>query len=322
MPKSEVEIKGEIEPHLLAEARKKALKKFGDKLDLPGFRRGHIPEKVMIERISERELLEEAANILLNEYYPQIVSEKKIDAIGRPKVSVTKLAIENPLEFIITTAILPEFELPQYKKIAEGAQGASNKTQENIEVSEKEIEDVLLQIRKNNPGSFENLGQLKEKVKENIISEKKLRNLNKKRAAIIDAILAKTVVDLPEILIESEIEKSLAQMKDEINRVRNKLRREVGEPIGASAFEDYLKAVKKSEEEIREDLREGSEKKAKIQLIFNKIAEAEKLEPNKEILEHEVKQIMEHYPEANPENVRIYVSTQLINQEVLRLLER
>ena len=307
LPKSEVEIGGEIAASLLSEARKKAIKKFSEKLDLPGFRKGHVPENIVLEKISEREILEEAANILLNEFYPKIILDEKLDAIGRPKVSITKLVLGNPLEFTVITAVLPEFELPEYRNIATKAASAPK---EEATASQGEIDNVVAEIEKNKmKHNFQDPNELRAKIKENIIAEKKFREVEKKRVAMIDAILEKTDIELPEILIESEIEKSIAQMKDEITRAGLKI-------------EDYLKEVKKTEEEIRKDLRLGSEKRAKIQLLFNKIAIAEKLEPNKEILEHEVKHILEHYPEAKEENARIYVATQLLNQEVLKLLER
>ena len=82
-----------------------------------------------------------------------------------------------------------------------------------------------------------------------------------------------------------------------------------------------MKETKKTEDDLKKDLRKSSEKKAGIQLIFNKIAETEKIEPNKEILENEVKEVMKHYPEASEMNARIYVATILINSEVLKLLE-
>ncbi|MEK7117969.1 MAG: trigger factor [Patescibacteria group bacterium] len=309
LPKSEVEIGGEIAASLLSEARKKAIKKFSEKLDLPGFRKGHVPENIVLEKISEREILEEAANILLNEFYPKIILDEKLDAIGRPKVSITKLALGNPLEFTVITAVLPEFELPEYKKIAQSVKPSFVES-DSTTAGEEEIDDVVAEIEKNKmKHNFQDPNELRAKIKENIIAEKKFREVEKKRVAMIDAILEKTDIELPEILIESEIEKSIAQMKDEITRAGLKI-------------EDYLKEVKKTEEEIRKDLRLGSEKRAKIQLLFNKIAIAEKLEPNKEILEHEVKHILEHYPEAKEENARIYVATQLLNQEVLKLLER
>ena len=250
---------------------------------------------------------------------------------------------------------MPSFELPDYRALAKSSIISVKLDKKDLEASEKEIEDILLQIRKNkahidfhknNPeekghdhqkldlekeenlpelddefaktaGNFKNLDELKEKVKQNIISEKKIRNIEKKRALIMEELVKNTKIDLPEILIESETEKSLAQMKDDITRTGLK-------------FEDYLVQVKKSEEDLKKDLKESSEKKAKIQLIFNKIAETEKLEPNKEILEQEVKHLKEHYGASDlsrealakwEANARIYVATILLNSEVLRLLE-
>lgn len=360
LPKSEVEIEVSLPADFLVSARKKAINTFSDSLEIPGFRKGHIPENIVVGKVGEGEILEEAADILLKEHFPKIVEQEKLDIIGRPKISITKLAPSNPVEFKATFAVMPTFEIPDYVAIAKSAvarlEGDAKADKKDLEASDKEIENVLLQIRKNKAhvdwhqknadhkdhnhpeldlekeenlptlddelakkaGNFKNLDELKEKVKQNIIDEKKFRNIEKKRAAIMEELLKNTKIDLPEILIESEIEKSLAQMKDDV------------EKMGAK-WNEYLSQVKKTdlsaealakaEEEIKKDLRDSSEKKAKIQLIFNKIAEAEKLEPNKEIMENEVKEVLKHYPNASEANARIYVATILLNSEVLKILE-
>ena len=97
-------------------------------------------------------------------------------------------------------------------------------------------------------------------------------------------------------------------MKDDVARMGGK-------------WEDYLAHTKKTEEDIRKDVRKPAEDRAKIQLMFNKIAVVEKIEPNEEIMEQEVKVIKEHYKDASEDSARIYVATILINQEVLKLLE-
>lgn len=356
LPKSEVEVEASLPRELLDEARRKALKNFSVSLELPGFRKGAVPEKMVLEKVGESKILEEAANLLLQEHFPKIVLQEKLDILGQPKISITKLAAGNPMEFKAAFAVMPEFEIPDYKGISKNLKIEILKDEE-IEATDKEIEDVLLQIRKNkahldyhqkNPndknhqhagldlekeenlpklddelaksaGNFKNLDELKAKIKENIILEKKVRETEKKRAAIIEELVKKTKIDLPEILVESEINKSLAQMKDEIKRA--------GGPVkssgdhGASNWEAYLKHIGKSEDDLKKELRGVSENRAKTQLIFNKIAVAEGLEPNKEILENEVKEIMKLYPDAKEENARIYVATILLNQEVLKLLE-
>ncbi len=357
LPKSEVELEVSLSAEFLTFARKKAVSMFCNSLDIAGFRKGHIPENIVVEKVGEGKILEEATDILLREHFYKIIEQEKLDIIGQPKISITKLALGNPVEFKAVFAVMPSFELPDYRAIASHSASAFAKASVDKEATagEEEIEDVLLQIRKNkahfdyhknNPeekghdhqkldlekeenlpelddefaktaGNFKNLDELKEKVKQNIISEKKIRNIEKKRALIMEELVKNTKIDLPEILIESETEKSLAQMKDDITRTGLK-------------FEDYLVQVKKSEEDLKKDLKESSEKKAKIQLIFNKIAETEKLEPNKEILEQEVKHLKEHYGASDlsrealakwEANARIYVATILLNSEVLRLLE-
>lgn len=342
LPKSEVEMEASLPAELLASARKKAVEMFTLSLEVPGFRKGHVPENIVLEKVGEARILEEAADLTLKEHFHKIAEQEKLDILGHPKISITKLALGNPLEFKAVFAVLPEFQLPDYRALAKLA--AASAKEDKIEATEKEVDDVLLQIRRNKAhfdwhkahpekkghdhpeiddkhlpelsdefakqaGNFKNLDELREKVKQNIAEEKKIRNIEKKRAAIMEELLRKTKIDLPDILVESENEKALAQMKGDVER------------MGAK-FEDYLSQVKKTEDDLRKDLRESSEKKAKIQLIFNVIAAEEKLQPNKEIIENEVKNIMEHYKDANEQSARIYVATLLLNQEVLKLLEQ
>src|SRR3989338_738220 len=103
LPKSEVEIEGELGSEDFEGYFKKALLKIGATLELPGFRKGKIPESVLVSKVPEIKILEEMAQLALDEYYPKIISGEtgnaKLDAIGRPEISITKLARKNPLGF-------------------------------------------------------------------------------------------------------------------------------------------------------------------------------------------------------------------------------
>lgn len=348
LPHSEMELEASLPAEFLAEARKKAIDKLGNSIEIDGFRKGHIPEKIIIEKVGENRILDEAVDILLNEHFPKIIKQENLDIIGHPKISITKIGLGNPLEFKAIFAVMPIFELPDYKKIAKEARVKSNESQKEkgAEATDKEISDVLQQIRKNkahfdyhekykddkthehggldleNPenlpplddelakaaGNFKNLNELKNKIRENIITEKKSKETEKTRAEIMEALVKKTKIDLPEVLVENEIQKSLAQIKHDIENMKLK-------------WDEYLTQIKKTEEDLKKDLKQSSENRAKIQLIFNKIAETEKITPNKEILENEVKNILQHYPEATEQNAKIYVATILLNQEILKLLE-
>ncbi|MDP3784883.1 MAG: trigger factor family protein, partial [bacterium] len=142
---SELEISGEVPAEEFQKSWEEALKQIGEKARLDGFRPGKAPEKILIEKVGEGEILEKAAELCLKETWPKIVTENKIEALGPPEIVITKLARKNPLGFKIKTAILPEVKLADYKKIAgEVMSGPA----EEITVAEKEIEGALEYLRK------------------------------------------------------------------------------------------------------------------------------------------------------------------------------
>ena len=117
LPDREVEIIGTITAEKMSLMREKALKKIKADFEVPGFRRGNVPETIIVQKIGEMAFLEEAAEIALDEEYPNILEEYKIDAIGRPEVNIIKIGVGAPLEFKIKTALVPEIKLGDYKKI-------------------------------------------------------------------------------------------------------------------------------------------------------------------------------------------------------------
>ena len=118
LPKSEVEILGTIEADDFETFRGKALKHLSEHAELPGFRKGHIPDNVLTAAVPEHEILEEMAEMAIASRYPEIIMGNKIDAIGRPKVTTIKLAKGNPFEFKIVAAVVPEITLPEYIMIS------------------------------------------------------------------------------------------------------------------------------------------------------------------------------------------------------------
>jgi len=68
------------------------------------------------------------------------------------------------------------------------------------------------------PGQFESVADFKTKLREHIEIEKKQNNAAKHRADITDGIIAVTEMDLPKILIDSEINQMFAQMEDDLKR--------------------------------------------------------------------------------------------------------
>src|SRR5439155_1091666 len=103
-------------------------------------RKGNVPEAIIIQKVGDLAILEEAAEIALSEEYPNILNEHKIEAIGRPEINITKIGLGNPLEFKIKTALLPEVKLGDYRS---ASSADSPKRRENLEVTDEEVDEVI-----------------------------------------------------------------------------------------------------------------------------------------------------------------------------------
>lgn len=349
LPKSEIEIEGEIEADIFESFYEKALKKIGENVELPGFRKGKVPENILIANIKEPHILEEMAEMALGEHYPKILEEHKIDAITRPEIMITKLARKNPLTFKVKTAIMPEIKLPDYKEIAKKFNTETKEKDIKIEVTEKEVEDTIMDIRKSRAkkvhmkdeahthvhkdgeihdhshkheeelpefndefvrslGPFKDIADFKDRLKENIKLEKQNQEKEKNRLKIIEKIIDDFKVDLPDVFVEVELDKIMYRMESDITGMGLK-------------FEDYLKHLNKTVEDVRKEFRNDAEKKAKIGLILNEIASLEKITPNEKQVELEVATILEHYKDADPTRAKLHAENVLTNEEVFRFLE-
>ena len=140
LPQSEFLLLLEIPQEEIAGHRTHVLSHLKKDMELPGFRKGVVPEKIIRERMGELALWEEAATDALSEVLAEIFRAEKLDVIGRPRVEALKLAPENPAEFKVTLSLYPELTLPDYKKIAAVHNG---KKVEPTHVDEKEIDTVI-----------------------------------------------------------------------------------------------------------------------------------------------------------------------------------
>jgi trigger factor len=157
-------------------------------------------------------------------------------------------------------------------------------------------------------GPFKDVEDFKLKLRENIKLEKENQAKEKTRLKIIEKIIDDTLIDVPEILIEIEIDKILYRMESDITQMGLK-------------YEDYLKHLNKTVENLRKEFRTDAEKKAKLGLILNEIAKVEKIAADPEQVAKEVTQILEHYKDADPERARMHAENVLTNEKIFQFLE-
>lgn len=306
LPESEAVITGEITPEFLSELRPEALKALGERVNMPGFRKGKVPENVLVRELGEMSILEETAEVAIAKVYTDILDEAKIAPISRPQVSITKLAPGIPLEFKIKVYLEPEVELPDYKKIAEKI---NKEDGDKAEVTDKEVADLIEELKKRdiNPQLAEG-EKLEDKVRENILLEKGQQSKDKKRLKMVEELVKEMKVSLPKVLVDTELDRMVAQFKDDVSR------------MGAE-WNQYLSRVNKTEEEIKGEWRPRAVDRVKAELVVSKIAEKEGIEPEADELEHETNHLLQHYPDADPMRARVYVYTHIRSQKVFQFLE-
>ena len=348
LDKSKVEISGALEASIFATYEDKALEKINERVELPGFRKGKAPVDVLKKSVPEMELLEEMAEAALFDNYMKILEENKIDAIGRPEISITKIGKGSDLEFKIVTAVLPEIKLGDYKKIAK-KENEKEENKKDVVVEDTEVEKVINDLRKmraeqarpphehkegeteeehnahhkeipesNWPtfddefaktfGDFKTAEELKEKIKTNLKTEKETEQKDKARLAIIEELVKQSEGEIPDLLVESEIDKIIYKLEGDIINIGFK-------------FEDYLKQIGKTQEDLRNEFRADAEKRAKLQMIIHSISEKENLKPTDEEIEKDVDQIVKMYKDADPARARAYVEQMLENEKVFKFLD-
>lgn len=145
------------------EALSESYKRVVKKVNIPGFRKGHVPRAILEKQFGKEVLYEEAIDVILPKGYLKALEEYKLEPIDQPKLDV-KEAFEagKPFVFKATVEVLPEVKLGQYKGL-------------EIEKPKVEVKDEQV---------AERLASLQERHAELVLSEKK--NLEKGDFAIID----------------------------------------------------------------------------------------------------------------------------------------
>ncbi len=328
--KSTKEFSIEIGAEELTRYHGQALREITAETELPGFRKGKVPEKLVLEKVGSMHVLERAAEKAVNESVVSILAERQFSFIGQPSISITKLALGNPLQFTMRVSLVPDIELPDYKAIATEKNGGKPAA---LNVSDKELEEALTHIQKilgqqkqaggksdqtnfeltnetvKQLGAFDSLAAFKEKLKNDLLADKQKREEEKVLLDIVEAVVSKTKTDIPDALVEHELDRMETEFARDIERMGMKQ-------------EDYLQKIKKTQEELRSEWRKNAEKRATFELIIPKIAKTENIQISDEEINHETEHLLEHHKDADKESARHYVEKALMRQKVLDLFRK
>ena len=323
LPKSQLELALEIDAATIAATCAQVLEEAAREADLDGFRKGKVPKDIIRKRMGELVLWEEAAMRALSESLAGIFTQNAIDVVGRPAVSVTKLAPDNPAGFKVVVSLFPKLSLPDYRALAAKH---NSKPAESAAVEEKEVDAVVAEMTKEHErrarktdfkvsdetvkelGEFASVADLRTKVAEGLAAHKKNKAAEKRRAKLLDALVSGATGELPDVLVEQELNRFEAELEGQLKAA------------GAS-LEQYLKEIRKDRDTVRAEWRPDAERRARLELLLAEIARKEHISAPQEEVDAEVKQILERYKDAKSETARLFVENVILNRKVIQFLE-
>ncbi len=420
LPKSEIEIKSQISWSEWQKFLDRVYEKMSKDLKIPGFRPGKAPKQMVEERIGKHKILEEAAGVAIEKDYEKILESEKINAIGKPRAQILKIAEGNDLEYKITTAVMPEVKISDYKsdisKINKEYKGKEIKVEDHevdheiehlansrvklvtVNREAKSGDSVMIDFQvkrdgvpiengtsKNHPlilgkgvfipgfeenvigmkeknekefnlsfpenyheknlagktanfsvkmnlvqerqipqindefakslGDFPDLSALKKNIGEGVKMEKEKHTAEKRRTEIIDKLVEKSEIDLPEVLIHSELHKMIEELTLQIEGMRMKL-------------DEYLTKAGKTIDDLEKDWEPQAEKRVKAALILEQIAKEREITVPSEKIEEEMNKTLQYYKSVKnfDKNIDLprlynYVKGMLVNEEVFKYLE-
>ncbi|WP_089771745.1 trigger factor [Ruania alba] len=120
-----------------------AYSQIATQVNIPGFRRGKVPPRIIDQRVGKGAVMEQAINEALPGLYRQAVTEAELKPLGQPQVEVTAVpGVSDDAENLIFTAELdvrPEFELPELDGLSI--------TVESSDVTDDDVEERLTSLR-------------------------------------------------------------------------------------------------------------------------------------------------------------------------------
>lgn len=418
LQKSKKEIIVSLNQKDLLPFKEEALKELNKDLQINGYRLGKAPLSIAENHLSSLKVYERMTSLAIDQIYPKIIKDKKIQAIGYPSINITKIVPNQEVEFKAEVAIIPQVELPNYQEIA---QKIPKNKKESLTIEEKEIEQALLwlqdsranleqvsrsaekedivtidyQIKEDKKliengedknysfilgkgsflpgfedniigmktgeekkfelivpkdwpqknlqnkklninvslkeiktkklpilndefaqsiGKFKTLEDLKKNIKEGLLLEKKQKETERWRLEALEKIIAETKIDLPEILVQNEIEKMIEELKAQLEKMQ-------------LPFDKYLEQIKKSEEDLKKEFKELAEKRVSSALVLREIASIEKIEASEKEIEEKVNGILSQIPETekkekiNQDNLKEFALGIIRNEKVFEILE-
>ena len=134
-----VKLTVEVEPERVKKAFDKAAKEIARQVNIPGFRPGKAPRRLLEQRIGKGAIAQQAMEDSLTDYYVEALQAEDVDAVASPEVDVKTFDESEGCTFEATVEVRPEFDPPEHEGI-----GVSYP---EWDIDDEDIEGQLEQMR-------------------------------------------------------------------------------------------------------------------------------------------------------------------------------
>ena len=140
-------------------------------------------------------------------------------------------------------------------------------------------------------------------MKEDIKKEKEYEIDNKYVDDLLEKVAKNTEVDIPKEFIDNEIHRMFHQFSDNVQ-------------MQGITVDQYLSFIQKTEDEIKEQMKNEAEKRVKYRMILEEIANLEKIEISDEEAEKEAEHLATHYQMTKEELLKAFGGLDMIKYDL------
>lgn len=116
-----------------------AYKKVAATVNIPGFRKGKVPNAMIDQRVGRGAVLDQAINEAIQDFYVAAARENEVLVVGRPTVDVKEFVDNEKLNFSVEVSVRPDVTLPDFSKITI--------TVEDVVVTDADIDEQIDELR-------------------------------------------------------------------------------------------------------------------------------------------------------------------------------
>ncbi|MCM8765124.1 MAG: hypothetical protein NC830_07190 [Candidatus Omnitrophica bacterium] len=259
----------EIEKERIDRETQNIVKKIQQTAEVSGFRKGKVPENIIVSRYNE-DIRKKVVENLITESYINAIKENNLLPVIEPEVSDVKF--ENTLSFSVYVEVKPEVSIKKYKELVV-------KEVEPEPVTEQMIDEVLAEWEKKKEFASsiidpEKRTAWRKKIRQQLEQISLNRAKSQEEHQIWKQLLEQCTIEIPE---KQMLQRARYLTQQQFNYIDTKNKTE--------------EEINKIAQEIFEKMKPVAEEQLKKYFILEKIAELEKIEVTDEELDQAIRRI-------------------------------